>query len=193
MTAMTDPSWPPAVTFGLDALDRHEYALARDEFEKAIEEGHSGDFLVNFGWLLEQGLGGDADIPRAVALYRKALIDQPMGYATFHLGMALMKHGDRGEGAELLQKDAEAGNPSAAYWLYALSSDTQDPESAALSEKCLLRAAELGHAFALRDLARRRVNSSKGLSKVPALLGCWKAKAWAIALMFRDINDRRVR
>jgi TPR repeat protein len=136
---MTDPSWPPAVTSGLHTLDRHEYALAREAFEKALEEGHSGDFLVNFGWLLEQGLGGDTDIPRAMALYRKALVDQPLGNATFYLGLALMKHGDRREGAELLQKEADTGNPSAAYWLYAFSSDIEGPEAQAVAEKSLVQ------------------------------------------------------
>jgi predicted Zn-dependent protease len=150
--------------------------------------------MVNFGWLLEQGLGGERDIPRAIGLYREALAVEPAGHVTaFYLGLALMNHGDRREGAKLLQKEADAGNPSAAYWLYALSSEAHDPESKALSDMSLLRAAELGHAYAIRDLARRRVNSSRGLNKLNALFACWKAKARAMALTIRNVNDPRVR
>lgn len=190
---MNDSAWPSIVNAALDELDRAEYATAREKFERAIAEGHTGDFLVNFGWLLEQGLGGEKDIARAMTLYREALAVAPEGHATFYLGLALMNHGDRRQGATLLQKEADAGNPSAAYWLYALSSDADDLESKALAEKSLLRAAELGHAYAVRDLARRRVNSSTGLNKLGALLDCWKAKARAAALTIRDVNDRRVR
>lgn len=72
-----DSPWPPAVTAGLGALDKASYAEARAAFERAIVDGHTGDFLVNFGWLLEQGLGGEKDVPRAMALYRQALVAAP--------------------------------------------------------------------------------------------------------------------
>lgn len=105
-----------------------------------------------------------------------------------------MNHGDRLEGTNLLQKEADAGNPSAAYWLYALSSELEDPEAQAIAERSLVRAADLGHVYARRDLARRRMKVSRDFgSKLGALIDYWRAGASAIALMIKDVNDRRVR
>jgi TPR repeat protein len=184
---------PSATAAGFDALTKNEYAAARAAFERAQSEGGGEDALIHLGWLLEQGLGGPVDVPRAEGLYRKALQDAP-GLASYHLGLLLMKENRREEGSELLGRAAKLGNPSAAYWLYALSSDAADARSMELAEKNLLRAAELGHVYARRDIARRRIRASKGIGRrLIALLGYWRVKTVGIALTIRNVNDWRVR
>jgi TPR repeat protein len=181
------------IAAGFDALTKNEYPAARAAFERALSEGGGDEALIHLGWLLEQGLGGQADVSRAKSLYRQALEKEP-GLAAYHLGLLLMKEGHREEGSELLDRAAQLGNPSAAYWLYAFSSDAADPQSAALAEKSLLRAAELGHIYARRDIERRRIRTSRGLAgKLSALLAYWKTKVVGIALTIRNVNDWRVR
>jgi len=191
---MTASASATAIDVGFDALAKNDFGEARAAFERALSEGTGEAALVHFGWLLEQGLGGDKDVPRAMAFYKRALEAEPAGRAAYHLGLLLMKQGDLREGGLLLQQAADAGNPSAAYWLYAYSTDATDPAAASVAEQALHRAAALGHAYALRDLARRQMRTSKGLSaKLKALLEYWRAKAVGIALTIRNVDDWRVR
>jgi TPR repeat protein len=189
---MTNPS--SAADAGFKALARNEFSTARVAFERALAEGEGHDVSVHLGWLLEQGLGGDKDEDRARSLYRQALDREPASLAAYYLGLLEMKSGNRREGAELLQRAADSGNPSAAYWLYAFTSEASDSESTALAERSLLRAAELGHVYALRDIALRQVVSSKSLgAKAAALASVWKVKAVGMAMTIRNVDDFRVR
>ena len=191
---MTVSSSATSIDVGFDSLAKNEFGAARAAFERALNEGTGEVALVHLGWLLEQGLGGDKDVPRAMTLYQRALEAEPAGLAAYHLGLLLMKQGNRGEGAPLLQRAADVGNPSAAYWLYAYSIDATAPTSAAVAEQALHRAAALGHAYAIRDLAQRQMRSSKGFgAKLKARLRYWKAKAVGVALTIRNVDDWRVR
>ncbi|WP_426194228.1 hypothetical protein [Massilia sp. DWR3-1-1] len=191
---MDNPSAATAIASGFDALAKNEYPTARAAFEQALNKGGGDDALVHLGWLLEQGLGGEKDIPRAMKLYRMGLETESADLAAYHLGLLLMKRGDQREGAGFLQRSADSGNPSAAYWLYAYCSESNDIESLALADQSLLRAAELGHAYALRDIARRRMRTNKDLrGKLAARLAYWKAKLVGMALTIRNAHDWRVR
>ena len=183
-----------AIDVGFDALAKNEFAAARAAFERALSEGTGESALTHLGWLLEQGLGGEKDVPRAMAFYKRALEAEPAGRAAYHLGLLLMKQGDLREGGLLLQRAADAGNPSAAYWLYAYNTDAADPASASVAEQALRRAVALGHAYALRDLARRQMRTGKGLNaKLKGLLAYWQAKVVGIARTIRNVDDLRVR
>jgi TPR repeat protein len=183
-----------SIDVGFSALAKNEFAAARSAFERALSEGTGDPALTHLGWLLEQGLGGDKDVLRAMALYKRAIEAEPAGLAAYHLGLLLMKQGDLREGGLLLQRAADAGNPSAAYWLYAYNTDVAEPAAALVAEQALRRAAALGHAYALRDLARRQMRTSKGLSaKLKALIEYWQAKAVGIARTIRNADDLRVR
>jgi TPR repeat protein len=194
---MTTLSEATAIEIGFKALSKNEHSAAREAFERAVREGTGDSALIHLGWLLEQGLGGTQDVSRAMMLYRQALeagAPEPAGLAAYHLGLLLMKQGDSIESSALLQRAADAGNPSAAYWLYASYTDAGDPASTRLADQALQRAATLGHAYALRDLARRRMRSNTGFfSKFKALLDYWKAKATGVALTIRNVDDWRVR
>ena len=171
---MTASSLATAIEIGFDALAKNEHRVARDAFERAVSEGTGNSALIHLGWLLEQGLGGAQDVSRAMTLYRQALdagAAEPAGLAAYHLGLLLMKQGESKECVALLQPAADAGNPSAAYWLYIHYTDAGDSVSATLADEALQRAATLGHAYALRDLARRRMRSNVGLfGKLKAVL-----------------------
>ena len=182
----------PSAT-GYEALLRGDHVTARSEFERALSDGGGEEVLVHLGWLLESGLGGPVDIERGKALYRAALEHAP-GLASYYLGRVLMREGNRIEGTPLLERATSLGNPSAAYWLYAYSSEANDPASKELAERSLSRAVELGHIFARRDLALRQVRSSRNfVSKVRALLQYWRSKFAGVALAIKDVNDWRVR
>ena len=194
---MTASSSATAIEVGFDALAKNEHRAARDAFERALSEGTGDSALTHLGWLLEQGLGGAQDISRATVLYRQALEAgnaECAELAAYHLGSLLMKQGESTEGLALLQRAADAGNPSAAYWLYSHYTDAGDPASTPLADQALQRAAALGHVYALRDLARRRMRSTVGLvGKLKALFDYWKAKVIGIALTIRNVDDWRVR
>jgi TPR repeat protein len=182
------------IAAGFAALAKNEYSTARAAFEHALSKGGGDDALVHLGGLLEQGLGGEKDVTRAIKLYRQALETGAADLAAYHLGLLLMKQEDRREGRKLLQRSADSGNPSAAYWLYAYCSESNDIDSLALADQSLLRAAELGHAYALRDIAGRRMRTSQDLgARIAARVAYWKAKAVGILLTIRNAHDWRIR
>lgn len=56
------------------------------------------------------------------------------------------------------------------------------------------RAAELGHAYARRDIARRRMRTSKDLGgRLNASLSYGKAKLVGLVLTIRNAHDWRIR
>lgn len=191
---MNNTSFTNAIASGFNALKKNDYSTARSAFELALSEGGGDDALVHLGWMLELGLGGDRDVPRAMKLYQLALETDSADLAAYHLGLLFMKNGNREEGVRLLQIAAASGNPSAAYWLYTYCSEYKDVMSLAVADQSLLRAAELGHAYALRDIARRRMLASNNLNeKLAARLAYWKAKIVGMAMTIRNADDWRVR
>lgn len=187
---MRNSSDSTAVAAGFNAMARNEYSTARSAFERALNEEGANEVAIHLGRLLEQGLGGDKDIPGAMRLYRLALESESVSLAAYHLGLLLMKCGHQREAARLLQTSADSSNPSAAYWLYVFCSESNDVESLAISDQHLSRAAELGHAYALRDIARNRMRTSKNFSgRLIAWLADWKAKLVGIVLTIRNADD----
>lgn len=71
---------------GVFAYRTHDYAGARHQWRRAVEEGEVAA-LNNLGYLLYEGLGGEPDQAQAVALWRQAALLQH-SEAQWHLGQA---------------------------------------------------------------------------------------------------------
>jgi len=71
---------------GVDAYRAGDFAQARTEWARSVEEGDP-DAMNNLGYLWARGFGGEADLARAVALWeRAARLGQ--SESMLHLGVA---------------------------------------------------------------------------------------------------------
>jgi hypothetical protein len=70
---------------GLTALQRGDYAVAREEFLRLAKEGH-GSAQYSLGFLYDFGEGGQQDYSEAAKWYRKAA-EQGLARAQFSLGI----------------------------------------------------------------------------------------------------------
>jgi TPR repeat protein len=171
------------------ALEREDYALARQLLESLVASGNQ-EGEIHLGWLCELGLGGPSDLAQAQRLY-EAVLTRDSALGSYHLGVLLMKHGDRRKALELLEHAARMANPSAAYWAHVMYLESGDVES---SRRMLDSAAQLGHAFAQRDIAREQMRSARSIASwLSAALRHWRSKARIASLGIRDFNDPRVR
>jgi len=71
LQAMAQPENAKAYNLGVEAYRAKNYTEARQYWTKAVEQGVSYAYN-NLGYLLFNGLGGDTDAVRAVALWRDA-------------------------------------------------------------------------------------------------------------------------
>ena len=171
------------------AMEKHEYELAREALERAIENG-AQEGSLHLGWLCEQGLGGPADVARAMHLYEIGR-DHDRRLGSYYLGSLLMKNGQGEKARQLLEESANLGHPSAAYWAYVMNSEATTKQRA---RQFLAQAAQLGHTFAQRDLARLKMREAPSVGRwVAALWAYWAAKARGVSFAVRDIHDPRVR
>lgn len=170
-------------------MEREDYARARELLELAKQSGGLGAGSLQLGWLCERGLGGPPDIKRAMDLYEIAR-SHDVALGSYHLGSLLMRQGQSDRAMQLMAESATEGNASAAYWAYVLN----QASDARRANQFLVQAAELGHAFAQRDLARQEMRGAATLTGwASALWRYWRAKARGASMAVRDVNDPRVR
>jgi TPR repeat protein len=87
---------------GVDAYRAKDFARAREQWSKSVEQGETSA-MNNLGYLLFEGLGGPSDITQALALWQRAA---KLGHseAQWHLGDAY----ERGEGVPPSSTEAYA-------------------------------------------------------------------------------------
>lgn len=169
------------------------YDDARAAFVQLVTEGEQ-QALLYLGWMHERGLGVPADAVQARACYR-SLCDAGDPAACYYAASLEFRHGNSGQALGLFLSAADAGHPSAAYWAAALyggeGGHARDPER---ETHYLEKAAQLGHAFARRDLVKRRLRGPGSVrSKVLAALQYGWTLFSGITKIARDADDPRVR
>lgn len=169
------------------------YDIARRKLEELASSGEH-KALLYLGWMHEQGLGAPADEQRAAACYQ-ALCDSGDAVGCYYSASLKFRRGNIAEALELYVRAADAGHPSAAYWASVIYSG--EGGHAADEERALYylaRAAEHGHAFARRDLARQRMRQPGPIhSRALAALQYLGALFKGLVVVVKDADDPRVR
>jgi TPR repeat protein len=176
-----------------DDMSAGRYDVAHEKFEQLASVGEE-KALLYLGWMYEQGLGCSVDEKQADVYYKK-LCDMGDDSACYHSASLKFRHNDIPGALALFERAAESGHPSAAYWASAIYSGEggyiQDSERATYY---LEIAANLGHAFAKRDIAKKRVHEADQVySKVIAVFQYLWCLLKGIAVIGKDADDLRVR
>ena len=146
------------------------------------------------GWMHHQGLGRAVDCGAAEQSYKQAL-EFGVPDAAYYLGTLYREQQRYSQALEYFDRAARSDNPSAAYWAYRMLARGEGvPQDDAKAAEYLKRAAQLGHVYAARDLARRTLRSRPGFVECVKALCAWIANGFRAArLAGRDPNDYRIR
>ena len=115
---LSAPVWAD-IAKGLEALNSEDVQTALGEFQKAFEAG-DGEGAFYLGRMLERGVGGEPNLPQAVALYEEAVkATTPSAQAKNRLGLLYLEGTavlqDYEEGARLVCESAEAGDQNGQF------------------------------------------------------------------------------
>lgn len=182
-----------AIHDACDLLASGNYDDAYAAFSRLADAGN-GWANLNLGWMNQQGLGRDVDLTQAEEHYLRAQ-GLAVPHAPYYLGSLYRQLKRYPEALENFERAAAAGNPSGAYWAYSMLH--RGDEVARDSDKAghyLQRAAELGHVFAKRDLAKRMIRGELGFRKITS--GLWTLLTSGISMgriAASDMEDMRIR
>lgn len=191
--AMTHPEHFARLQAACADLGVGKYERASRELEELARLGES-QALLQIGWMHEQGLGRRQNAEEALRCY-EALAEMGNRDASYYVASLRFRQGDAVGALPHFLRAAEAGNPSAAYWAAAIYGGEKGfPVDAAKEALLLDRAAELGHLFAQRDLARRRMSRANGVrEKLRAFADWMRIKGRGLRQIVLDVEDLRVR
>jgi len=161
----------------LKLINSADQAAAFAAAMRLAKNGNTEVYLT-LGWFFEAGHGCKKDYLQAENYYRKSF-DAGVESSNYYLGRLLANNGRFNEAQKYLDSSLAKHNPSAAYWL-AVSLYDQSKEKNDLDQyfKFLRIAADSGHLFAQRDLAKAYisgrfgfVNRAKGVYQFVRILG----------------------
>jgi TPR repeat protein len=169
------------------------FDAARATLASLVSEGETRALLY-LGWMHERGLGNAVDEQKAADCY-STLCAQNDPDACYYAASLMFRRGDIPGALESYVRAADMGHPSAAYWASAIFDGDgglqPDPQQSA---KYLKLAAESGHMFARRDLAKQQVRTGRGLwDKILASVKYMSALLRGLALLAKNADDPRVR
>jgi TPR repeat protein len=176
---------------GYAAYNSGDYEKARAILKALVND----DVKVHLylGWMYDRGLGGSSDASAAEHHFRRLAATGDIN-GKYFLAAFLQQHGDLASASRWYEEAAESGHVSAAYWAYAYHSGLNGLESSANAQKYLLKAAALGHIFALRDLARQEIASADHpWRKFTSRLRYIRFVISGILLIIKNSDDLRVR
>ena len=174
-------------------MNAGKYNEARVSFERLANEGER-QAIFYLAWMDEKGFGDAIDEARAAERYRY-LCEAGDQLAFYYFAAMKLRQGDAAGALALFMRAADSGNPSGAYWASAIHSGHGGyPLNAEMARKYLIRAAELGHVFAQRDLARGRMQAPTGIgARLTGTIEYVFAKVKGFAMIVRYVSDFRVR
>ncbi|KQV53625.1 hypothetical protein ASD07_03450 [Duganella sp. Root336D2] len=176
------------------AFETGDYVSARAIFE-CLENEHGGRAHLYLGWMFERGLGGCEDLTKAEYHFR-CLAEVGDLDGKYYLATALQRRGEVQSAAALFGEAADLGHVSAAFWAYALYNKELSHIVGAQekAQKYLIKASELGHIFAQRDLALQVATSGKNFwQRFLARLRYWVSKVNGFVLILKNSEDLRIR
>lgn len=135
-TALSASADDAAYNKGVEAFRAKDFAEARRLWTQSIAEGGPDEAFNNLGFLLFQGMGGEADPDKAVALWRKGAA-LAVSESQLHLGQAY----EDGKGVERNRVRALA------WYLCALATaqrtSASDPVEASIAKRAQASEADL--------------------------------------------------
>ena len=154
----------------------------KDAYELSLrmaKEGSTSAQLI-LAWLYQFGKGVPRDLDKARYWYTSA-VESNSPSAEFYLGLFYWNESDFNQAIPWLEKAASHGYTTAAYHLARMyRHGIGAPRDIKLELKYVQQAAQGGHLFAKRDLAREMLQAKHGLSRIP--LGFFRLMhvAWLI-------------
>lgn len=173
-----------------ELLQKGDYVLARSIFERLSLD----DAKIQLAYMYQMGLGGSVDFEKSEEIYLdlmgKGRVDIAYDLAALYLRVDNTKNA-----LHYFEVSSSTGNPSASYWVSQLYSGYKGSvENEVFYLKYLAKAAEEGHLFAKRDLARLKYKSAKSFFDfVKYRFEHIKTKLICGLTVLRDLNDLRVR
>ena len=176
-----------------DLLDAGKYDEAARRFTELAAAGDASANL-HLGWMAQKGMGSQADLAKAEQLYLRAHA-QGASDAAYYLGTLYRSMNRARDALRYLEEAASKGNPSAAYWAYVMYHDGEGiPQDEQKATQLLQRAADLGHTFARRDLAKWMIRGKLGIGRIPSGLYNFIANVFQSArLASSNTEDMRLR
>lgn len=178
------------------ALEAGSADTALHEFEELARSGERRANLY-LGWIYDQGLSATGQNFAKAEFHYKELAGDGDTDGAYYLGILYFRNSKCFESIRWLELAANAGHPSAAYWLYRIFTGNEANCAAQKdikkSRSLLILAAKSGHVFAIRDLAQIDLNERAVLVKPFALVRYAWLRLKAAILILKDPNDPRVR
>lgn len=168
------------------------YDAARSVFEELATIGDA-QALLYLGSMYERGLGVPVDDAIAADFYKRSC-DSGNLTSCFFLGMLKYRSRDIEGALRWYRIAAEAGHPAAAYWIAQIYGDPSNLFTDQAEALRYLKMADRGgHAFAARDLAKKRMRTSGSIiSKLFACAHYIKAIVKGMFIIAKDTDDPRV-
>ena len=180
------------------AMDEAIREVRKCNYERArtLLQGLSNDKEAQLwlAYLYQEGLGGTADLDKARETYQPlADADEPQGL--YYLASLFLNTRQLTEAMRYFEKSAKLRHVSGAYWAAALhdgySGYPKDPQKHLFF---LGQAANLGHIFALRDMARLDMRNARNVAAWgKAFIRYFNAKSRGLFFAVRDPQDLRLR
>lgn len=141
----------------------------KEAYDLALRLATTGesDAQMKLGWMYQVGKGVERDLEQAKTWYRAALQTQSPR-AEFYLGTVYWNESAFPEAISWFEKAASHGFTPAMYHLGRMyRHGVGVPRDQRLAAKYVEEAAQGGHIFAQRDLAREMVRGHHGLLRIP--------------------------
>lgn len=177
----------------LCAYQGDDYATAFNLFS-SLEKHGDRRVILYLGYLYSRGLGTKKDLDIADKLFRE-LEKSGDVLGIYYLASLLLENGDVEAAKTRFEVAANLKHASAAYWAYELNSGYRGALiNCAKADDFLALAAELGHIYAKRDLAKRAMlDAQGGINWLRAFLHyCW-IKYTGLCHIILHPNDQRGR
>jgi TPR repeat protein len=181
----------PNIDEAMRAYQKGDYSRARHLMEKIQGNGDSQFYLA---YLYQNGLGGKQELTKAKAIYQ-LLADSGDSRAMYYLASLFMADGAIESALVYFEKSAEAGHISGNYWTAAIYDGLNGyPKNYPKYDYYIKRAANFGHLFAKRDVAKKEMREAPNLWNLILLFLRYQClKLQAIWVIIRNPHDQRVR
>lgn len=149
---------------------QHDFKCAYEKY-LALGKGGHGDSQVFLGWMIQNGIGTQVD-PTGASLWfkRAALLGSIQG--AFYYGRYLTTQGQHKDALKWYRIAADKGDVSSIFRVgYSLVRGKGIETDIPLGYKYLLKAADSGHIFSLREIGILDLKGNRGL--IHRVTGFW--------------------
>lgn len=183
---MDNAKWNEAIR----ALDAKNYGLARELFQCF---GDNKDAQLQLGFLYQEGLGGERDLDKAQEIYHN-LASAGDSKGMYFLGKLFLNTGQLLESLRYLEQSAQSHHVSGAFWAAELHHGLHGhPIDEKKYRFFIKQAADLGHIYAMRNVALDNMRDAKTFFIwIKALWGYVTATIKGAAKAIRNPHDQHI-